>query len=401
MPRPLSDLPMLPFPPPADGDTYAILKEYRAKAPLARAEMGLVLALRHRHLDLVMSEVTRQLETETKVMQGITSGPLFEFQKAAMLFANGEEHRRRRAPVMRTFAFKLMEAMRPACAALARELVSARLSSGPIDFVAEIASQIPARIIADILGIPRSDLPVFLAWIADTAEGLGFIDVARRPQIEASLIAFDDYVTRLLDERRRNPRGDFLSDYVAATEHDGQLSSIEIRTQVIGLILAGSDTTRGSLCMTLAQLLRHPSQWRAFCEDPDGLKKGVVSEGLRYEPVISAIPRFSVRDFEIDGYHVPAGTIIGPSMVSILRDEETYAEPERFDITRSDHPKWHPIFGAGAHRCVGEALARAELEETLAVIARVAPKTTLVGDFPRLKPGPIRQIDQMRVAFAA
>src|SRR6185295_11167483 len=108
-----------------------------------------------------------------------------------------------------------------------------------------------------------------------------------------------------------------------------------------------------------------------------------------------------VRDFEIDGYHVPAGTLIGPSIVSVLRDEETYAEPERFDITRTDHPKWHPIFGAGAHRCVGEALARAELEETLAVIARVAPKTALVGDFPKLKPGPIRQIDQMRVAFAA
>src|SRR6185295_16223580 len=113
----------------------------------------------------------------------------------------------------------------------------------------------------------------------------------------------------------------------------------------------------------------HPSQWRGFCEDPDGLKKGVVSEGLRFEPVISAIPRFSVRDFEIDGYHVPAGTLIGPSIVSVLRDEETYAEPERFDITRTDHPRWHPIFGAGAHRCVGEALARAELEETLAVIA--------------------------------
>jgi hypothetical protein len=88
-------------------------------------------------------------------------------------------------------------------------------------------------------------------------------------------------------------------------------------------------------------------------------------------------------------------------MLSVLRDEEVYAEPERFDITRTDHPKWHPIFGAGAHRCVGEALARAELEETLATIARLAPKTTLVGAFPKLMPQPVRQVDQMRVAFAA
>src|SRR5262249_9534769 len=160
--------------------------------------------------------------------------------------------------------FKLMEAMRPRAAALAGDLVRERLGQGPIDFLGEIATQIPARIIAEILGIPRSDLPVFLSWIADTGEALGFIDVARRPQIEASLTAFADYVEGLLEARRRQPTGDFLSDYVATTARDEQLSAIEIRTQVIGLILAGSDTTRGSLCMTLAQLLRHPSQWRAF-----------------------------------------------------------------------------------------------------------------------------------------
>lgn len=367
---------------------------------MVRAGM-MVLALRHRHLDLVMSDVTRRIETEDKVMQGITAGPLFEFQKAAMLFANGEEHRRRRAPVQRTFAFKLMEAMRPKAAALAGELVRARLNAGPVDFDGEIAEQIPARIIAEILGIPRSDLPVFLTWIADTAQALGFIDVARRPQIEASLVAFADYVDGLLEDRRRAPKGDFLSDYVETTAQGEQLSAIEIRTQVIGLILAGADTTRGSLCMTLAQLLRHPSQWRAFCEDPDGLKRGLVSEGLRYEPVITALPRVAAKDFDLDGYHVPAGTLIALSLTSALRDEEIFAEPDRFDIMRGDHPKWHPIFGAGPGRCVGEALARAELEETLAAIAKLAPNTTLVGDFPKLKLQAVRQVDQMRVSFAA
>jgi hypothetical protein len=362
--------------------------------------MGLVLALRARHLDVVMTDNTRQLETETKLMQGITSGPIFEFTQAAMLFANGDAHRRRRAPVSRTFAFKLMDAMRPKAAELAAELVTARLGQGPIDFVNEIAAQIPARIIADILGIPRSDLPVFLQWIADTAESLGFIDVARRPQIEASLVAFDRYVTALLADRRRNPRGDFLTDYVQATAQDGDLSDIEIRTQIIGLILAGSDTTRGSLCMTLAQLLRHPSQWRAFCESPGELKRGVVDEGLRFEPVVSGIPRVAVKDFELDGYLIPAGTLIAVSLLSSLRDDEVFADAGRFDITRKDHPRWHMIFGAGAHRCVGEALARAEMEETLATIARLAPNTKLEGAPPRLRPGAIRQVDQMRVAFA-
>lgn len=399
--RTLADIPTLQMPMPAGADPYAVFAECRANVPLVRVEMGLVLALRARHLDAVMTDATRQLETETKMMQGITSGPIYAFTEAAMLFANGEAHRRRRAPVQRTFAFKLMDAMRPKAAELAAELVSTRLNAGPIDFVNEIAAQIPARIIADILGIPRSDLPIFLQWIADTAESLGFIDVTRRAQIEASLTAFDMYVSALLDDRRRNPREDFLTDYVEATARDSELSDIEIRTQVLGLILAGSDTTRGSLCMTLAALLQHPAQWRAFCENPDALKRGAVDEGLRFEPVISGIPRVAVKDFELDGYLIPAGTLIAVSLLSALRDEDVFADASRFDIMRKDHLRWHMIFGAGAHRCVGEALARAEMEETLATIARLSPNTKLEGTPPRLKPGAIRQVDQMRVSFAA
>jgi cytochrome P450 family 103 len=302
--------------------------------------------------------------------------------------------------VARTFAFKLMDAMRPKAAALAAELIEPRIGAGPIDFVNEIAAQIPARIIADILGIPRSDLPVFMQWIADTAESLGFIEVGRREAIEKSLVEFNGYVQGLLDDRATNPREDFLTDYVQATTSEGVLSEAEIRTQVLGLILAGSDTTRGSLCMTLAHLLRHPEQWRAFCADPDGLKKGVVLEGLRYEPIVSGVPRVPLRDLEIDGYLVPAGTPIAVSLLAALRDPDVYANAETFDIRREDHPRWHPIFGGGAHRCVGEALAKAEMEETLATIAKLAPNTELVGDFPKLAPGAIRQVGQMRVSFA-
>lgn len=399
MPFSISDLPELPLDPEIDRDPHIVLKELREKAPLARTPIGMLLALRHRHFELVTSDATRQLETETKVMQGITSGPIWDITTSGMLFANGDAHRRRRAPVQRTFAFKLMDAMRPKAAALAEELVRERLNKGPFDFVSEFAAQIPARIIADILGIPRADLPVFMRWIADTAESLGFIDVERRAQIEQSLVDFNAYVEDLLNDRRATPKDDFLTEYVQTTAREGELSEAEIRTQVLGLILAGSDTTRGSLCMTLAHLLHHPDQWRAFCADPDGLKKGVVNEGLRYEPIVSGIPRIALRDIDIDGYQVPAGVPIAISMLSALRDPEVYSDPDRFDITRTDHPRWHPIFGGGAHRCLGEALARAEMEETLATIARLAPNTELVGAFPTLAPGAIRQVGAMRVAF--
>jgi cytochrome P450 family 103 len=400
MARPLSEAPEVAFDQDLGRDPHALLKELREQSPLARTNIGVVLALRHRHLELITSDATRQLETETKMMQGITSGPIWDITTTGMLFANGDTHARRRAPVARTFAFKLMDAMRPKAAALAAELVEPRVGAGPIDFVNEIAAQIPARIIADILGIPRSDLPVFMRWIADTAASLGFIDLEKRAQIEQSLVEFNAYVNDLLNDRRKSPRDDFLSEYVRATGSEGALSEAEIRTQIVGLILAGSDTTRGSLCLTLSHLLQHPAQWRAFCADPDGLKKGVVSEGLRYDPIISGIPRVPVRDLEIDGYLVPAGVPVAVSLLSAMRDPDVYADPDTFDITRTDHPRWHPIFGGGAHRCLGEALARAEMEETLATIARLAPKTTLIGAVPRPEAGAIRQVREMRVAFA-
>ena len=204
----------------------------------------------------------------------------------------------------------------------------------------------------------------------------------------------------MLADRRANPRGDFLSDYVAATAASGDLTEGEIRAQIVGLILAGSDTTRNSMCMTLFQLLQHPQQWQSLIADPDGLKKQAVSEGLRVEPVVSGIPRVALNDMEVEGFLIPAGAIIAVSILSVLRDPDVYADPETFNIHRIDQQRWHLAFGAGAHRCAGEALARVELEETLAAIARLAPNTRSAGPNPVLNPGAIRTVDKMMVEFA-
>ncbi|MEL6257446.1 MAG: cytochrome P450 [Pseudomonadota bacterium] len=397
----LDDLPLVAFPGNDYGgqDPYKMLVDLRAQSPLARTEVGFVLALRHRHLDIVTGDLTRQIETESKMIQGIVSGPIFDLVNLAMLFANGDTHRRRRAPVSRTFAFKLMDDMRPRIVEIATEMIEDRLDGRPFDFVDEIASQLPARIIAEILGIPRADLPTFLQWIQDTAAALGFIDMDERERIESSLTAFNAYVGDLLEDRRTSKGDGFLSSYVEATAASGELSEGEIRTQILGLILAGSDTTRGSMSMTLSEMLQHPAQWSDFVADPDGLKRQVVQEGLRYQPVVSAIPRVALKDFELDGVAIPQGAVIAVSLVSVLRDPDVFEDAETFNIHRTDHPKWHPVFGAGAHRCLGEALARAEMEETLATIARLAPNTELVGAPPKLQPGAIRPIGAMAVAF--
>jgi cytochrome P450 len=255
--------------------------------------------------------------------------------------------------------------------------------------------------IARILGVPQADLPRFMAWIDDTARAIGFFPPEMRDRIETSMVAFAAYVTELLEARRADPREDFLTDYVRATAEDGVLNEDEVRTQIMGLILAGSDTTRTSLAATLSQLLQHPEQWRAFCADPDGLKKRVVEEGLRFDPAVSGVPRILKQDMEVDGYMLQAGSLLVISFLTALRDPDVFANPDQFNIHRTDQPRWHLVFGAGPHRCLGEALARAELEETLAVIARDAPNTTLVGDPPRVEGlAGIRRIDRMETVLA-
>ena len=396
----LEKLPEFPIEIPKGTDIYRFVRRLRETSPLAQGPFNQVIALRHRHFELITSAATKQWEVEFLLQQGITSGPIYEGQRNNVLFSNGDVHMRRRAPLARTFAFKLMDAMRPRITVLVSEMVRKHIGKPSVDFLNEIAAILPAMIIAEVLGVPESDLPVFLQFIPAVAESLAPITPGRREPVERILKEFQSNVQNLINSRRQKPADDFLSRLVAETDASLELTESEVREQVSALIVAGSDTTRGTLCMTLSTLLQHPEQWQAFCADPDRLKRNVVQEGLRFEPVVGGIPRIAAEDLDIEGHRVAKGSVLLFSVISALRDPETYADPETFNIHRTDHPKWHPIFGAGAHRCLGEALARAELEEALVAIARLAPNTRLVGAPPKLSDIGLRQVDQMQVAFA-
>lgn len=338
------------------------------------------MALRHSNISaLADPAMTRQLETESIRKQGIETGPIFDLFDRSMLFSNGEAHKRRRGPVTRTFAFKLMEGMRSRVSKLADEIVTASKGEGPTDFLGTFAGEIPARMIADILGLPESDMPRFrnLVYSVTRAFKMGF-DKSQQLEIERDFDALISDVDKLLKERARQPRDDFLTRLMSDGQDRFELSLNDIRWQVITLIIGGSDTTRLALCSTLSLMLSHAEQWEAFCRDPDGLKKQVVQEGLRFEPPIASFARVTLKDVDLEGVTLPAGLPVSVCLLSAMRDEQVYNEPFKFDIFRADHPRWHPAFGTGEHRCLGEALARAELEEALASIARLAPDTTLL-----------------------
>ena len=381
-------------------DPHAGFARYRPLAALIDLGGGMPLAIRHENVAALTTDPrTRQLETEMLELRGITSGALHAFYANSMLVSNPPAHFRRRMPAVRAFAFRLVQSWRPRIRALVSEMVDGIEGAGEAEFLQDVASPLPSRLIAAVLGAPEHDAPRFAALVYAMSRGLGAFRDADFPAIEAAASELAAYVERLLEERRRAPRDDFLSSYLQRVGELGELSPTETLVQIVTLILGGSDTTRFGLAAAVFLLLQHRAQWEGLVRDP-ALAPAAVAEALRFEPPVGSIGRVVTQDFELDGIWLPAGTVLGLSLLSAQRDERIYADPHRFDIGRRDHPRWSVSFGGGAHRCLGEALARAEMEEALVVLSQRLPALALTGAPPVLKGhSGIRGVTPMRVGW--
>jgi cytochrome P450 len=383
-----------------EADPHGVFRAWRPRLPLVGHEVAGYLVLRARDVDLLMRDPrARATETLYPETRGIPEGTLFDIFAHGMLTANGAVHRRRRSPFTRTFAARIIEGLRPRIRAAAESLVRDVLAEDEVDLVERYTSLIPAQTIADILGLPRDDIPRFTRLAYEVSRVLSFTfgpeDI---PDLEAAAVALEDYVRAILEARRSSPQDDFLSRFLAEADAAGELTPQEVVVQLVQMIIGGTDTTRVAGAMQVALLLQHPEQWAAVSRDP-GLIPAAVAESLRYEPSVGSAGRVAQEDIALDGHVVPAGSMILLSTLSALRDEAVYAHPHTFDIRRTDLPRLHPIFGGGAHRCIGEALARIELEEGLGALMRLAPGLRLTGAMPVIQGhSGIRRIDALRVA---
>lgn len=368
--------------------------------PCVEAEFGTVIVLRYRDVETLFTDPrTRQFETEPMALRGISEGPLYDIYRYGMVFSNGSVHQKRRAPLARAFAHRMMESLRPRVRALANELIDGFEAEGEVDLLERYSAVIPARMVCNILGVPSEDIPGFTGWVNWTARGIGWFKDHEFKDIDDSAGHLLEYVRRLLADRRTSPRDDFLTEYVRMTDESGELSPEEIIVQIGGLILAGSDTTRTGTTATLSLLLQHRDQWDAICAD-EALIPGAINEGIRFDPPVGAVPQVALEDITLEGYTIHPGQVVLLSTMSGLRDPAAYKDPDRFDIRRKDHPRWHLAFGAGAHRCIGEALARIEMEEAIRAMSQRLPGLRIVGRPPKVTGhNALRQIDQMRVAW--
>lgn len=232
------------------------------------------------------------------------------------------------------------------------ELIDRFSHRGRADLVRELTFAFPANVIAAMLGLPRDQYEQFQRWTAM----LNLIGFNPARGFAASL-QLREYFLGFIADRRRQPRDDLISDLVTAEVEGQRLTDEEIVSYLRLLLSAGVETTSRFSANLLYALLTHEDQYEAVRKDRSLLPQA-IEEGLRWEPPIVAIPRRCVKDVEIAGVRIPAGSLVFACLGSANRDETRYPDPDRFDIFREPHQ--YMSFGWGHHMCLGMHLARLE-----------------------------------------
>ena len=203
------------------------------------------------------------------------------------------------------------------------------------------------------------------------------------PAIMAAQDELDAYTRALIADRRATPRDDLLTDLIAAEEAGDKLTTEELVMMVEAVIVGGTDTTRNQLGLAVDTLIDHPDKWRVLADDPSTAPR-FVEETMRMNGAVRATGRVASCDIEYRDVLFPAGTVVFPGLASANRDAAVFAEPNRFDPTNREAGQPQLTFGSGIHYCLGAALARAELQEALPLLARRMPNIRRAGE-PRYK----------------
>ncbi|WP_328960388.1 cytochrome P450 [Streptomyces virginiae] len=254
-----------------------------------------------------------------------------------------------------------------------------------IDLVEQFSYPFPVTVICRLLGVPHEDESRFHVWADTLAASLDpdpDVDPGTTSKVAADAqIELGMYLAGLIEERRKNPGEDMLSQLAAVDEEpDGSMSTLEIISTAALLLIAGHETTVNLITNGMLTLLRHPDVLQRLREDPQ-LSVPIVEELLRYEPPVQLLPRRSaLADIEVGGVTIPKGATVSLILASGNRDPKRFENPDRFDPDRKDIQ--HLGLGSGIHSCFGAPLARLEAQLALSELARRLENPRLLEDPP-------------------
>ncbi|MET8868830.1 cytochrome P450 [Nonomuraea sp. NPDC004580] len=372
---------VLTYPIPNDAalDPPAEWARLRGECPVAHVKLpsgdGARLITRYEDVKAVLADprFTRQLTAPDAARLSADGGGVFNSEVAQIIPDGGEGHQHWRRLVGRWFTAKRMAALRPAMAQIADDLIDDMVERGaPADLKASLGFPLPVYVICDMLGVPAEDRDRFSYW-SDT-----FLNLTRytKEEIDAAQAEFFQYMSDHVEARRAQPGDDLLSELLAAGgPEQGGLSDLQILVTGMGLLVAGHETTANMIGKMVAMLLADRGRWERLLDEP-ALIRTTVEESLRMDANSGfGLPRYLPVESEVGGEVLPKGTTVICSMAAANRDESAFERAGEMDLTRSPNP--HLAFGSGAHSCLGQSLARTELQVVLEVLLRRLPSLEL------------------------
>lgn len=376
-------------------DLHRAYAEARAGGPVYTDPGGMVFVLGHPEASALLKDRALGI-TDLLALYGITSGPAWEWWHQVMASLNPPEHTRVRGTVSRAFTPRAVDQLRSRIRELATELLDAA-DPEDLDVIGSFANELPSRVMAHMLAIPREDQAEFSQWTADI--GLIFGAAAARDgtllrHIEDVLGRLYEYVGRLSAARRRAPGEDLLSMLIHAQADEERLSEDELAALIANLLFAGHDTTRSQLMIAFYLLALHPDQFDRLRADPD-LAVTAQEEMVRYEPSVVGTARQPFEDVKVAGVTLPAGVPVQLALIAASRDPAVYEDPDRFDICRTNAQPVH--FGGGIHHCLGASLARAEIQETLQLLTDRYRRIDVLDEPAWVPYASIRRLANLRV----
>jgi cytochrome P450 len=293
-----------------------------------------------------------------------------------MLTVDPPDHTRLRRLVSSAFTPRRVEGLRTRVQTLVDELLDGVAAAGPdatVDLVPAFAFPLPFTVICELLGVPEADREPFgralaaLLMPTSTPE-----EYAKAKEGSDAVVAM---IEGLVTQKQAAPADDLVSGLISARDGDERLTTQELLSTILQLIVAGHDTTASLIGNGLVALLRHPDQLAALRAEPDRIP-GAVEELLRYDaPVPHSTFRYAIEPVELGGATIPTGAQVIISLAAANRDHHQYADAEQLDVDREESR--HLAFGFGIHFCLGAPLARMEGQIAFTSLLRRFPDLRL------------------------
>jgi len=371
---------LLPYPIPNDAALTppGEWEELRDKCPVAHVRFPsgdqATLLTRYDDVRKVLSDPRFGRGSEAEdAAQLSESGSVFNSSMAMELPQTGEAHQQWRRMLNRWFTAKRMAALRPQIAVMAERLVDEMAKQEqPVDLKAALGFPLPVWVICDMLGVPEADRDRFSHW----SDLLLNLTRYTREEVAAGEAEFFAYMAGHITAKRAEPGDDVLSELITAGEAQAEpWSDAKLVATGLGLLIAGHETTANMIGKMVAMLLADRHRWEQLLADPS-LIRTAVEEVLRMDTNAGfGMIRYLDEGMDVADTSSAGGTTVVCSMASANRDERVFDDADEMNLARTPNP--HLAFGTGPHSCLGQALARTELQVTLEVLLRKLPTLEL------------------------